>query len=81
MYGLISLIAIGIGLANDAISSNQKYYGTERDSFRNNPRVQKERIGTERLTTDILNGVSYEERQRRRMLGYYDGEDISVGTL
>ena len=44
MYGLISLIAIGIGLANDAISSNQKYYGTERDSFRNNPRVNNSRI-------------------------------------
>lgn len=81
MFGLISLIIIGIGLANDAISSNQKYYGTERDSFRNNPRVQKERIGTERLTTDILNGVSPEERHRRQMIGYYDGEDVSVGTL
>ncbi len=53
----------------------------QRDSFRNNPRGQKERIGTKRLTTDILNGVSSEERQRRRHLGYYDGEDVSVGAV
>ena len=78
MYGLISLIAIGIGLANDAISRNQKYYGTERDMFRNNQRVLKQRKGTDRLMEDIQNGVSFEERQRRRLLGYYDGEDVAI---
>ena len=78
MYGLISLIGIGIGLANDAISRNQKYYGTDRELFRNNPRVQKQQKGTNRLMTDIQSGVSPEERQRRRLLGYYDGEDVAI---
>ena len=55
MYGLISLIGIGIGLANDAISRNQKYYGTDRELFRNNPRVQKQQKGTNRLMIDIQN--------------------------
>lgn len=63
MYGLISLIGIGIGLANDAISRNQKYYGTDRELFRNNPRVQKQQKGTNRLMADIQSGVSPEERQ------------------
>lgn len=78
MYGLISLIGIGIGLANDAISRNQKYYGTDRDLFRNNPRVQKQQKGTNRLMADLQNGVSPTERQRRRVLGYYDGEDVAI---
>ena len=78
MYGLISLIAIGIGLANDAIGQNQKYYGTDRELFRNNRRVQKQQKGTNRLMADIQNGVSFEERQRRRLLGYYAGEDVAI---
>ena len=78
---LLSVAILGGKIINEKIEQNRPYYGTERDSFRNNPRVQKERIGTKRLTTDILNGVSPEERQRRRMLGYYDGENVSVGTL
>ena len=81
MYGLIRLIAIGIGLANDVISRNQKYYGTDRELFRNNPRVQKQQKGTNRLMSDLQNGVSPKERQRRRLLGYYDGEDVSVSAL
>ena len=75
---LLSAAVLGGGLIMDAVERNQPYYGTKRDSFRNNPRVQKERKGTDRLTTDILNGLSYEERARRRALGYYDGEDVDI---
>lgn len=81
MYGLISLIGIGIRLANDAINRNKKYYGTERDMFRNNQQVLKQRKGTDRLMEDIQKGVSFEERQRRRLLGYYNGEDIAIDLL
>lgn len=75
---LLSATVLGGGLIKDAVERNQPYYGTKRDSFRNNERVQKQRKGTDRLTTDILNGVSYEERERRRVLGYYSGEDVDI---
>lgn len=75
---LLSATVLGGNLIKDAVERNQPYYGTKRDSFRNNPRVQKQRKGTDRLTTDILNGVSYEERQRRMSLGYYDGDDVDI---
>lgn len=74
LLGLLSALVIGGGLVKDKIEQNNPYYNTERDSFRNNPRVQKERIGADRLTADIKNGVSYEERQRRMSLGYYNGK-------
>ncbi len=76
MLAILGLI--GIGLVNDALNYNQKYYGTERDVFRNNPRVQKHEKGVDRLMADIQRGVSYEERQRRSLLGYYDGEDVVI---
>lgn len=41
MWGLISLLGVGIGLANDAIEQNRPYYGTNRDMFKNNPRQQQ----------------------------------------
>lgn len=75
---LLSAAVLGGKIINDKIEQNKPYYGTERDIFRNNPRVQKERIGTQRLTTDIQNGVSFEERARRRKLGYYDGENVTI---
>lgn len=47
MWGLLSLLGIGIGLANDARIHNQKYFGTERDIHRNNPEVLRNRKACE----------------------------------
>lgn len=74
----LSATILGGKLIKDVVERNQPYYGTKRDSFKDNPRVQKQRKGTDRLTADILNGVSYEERQRRMALGYYSGEDVDI---
>lgn len=78
MFGLISAAVLGVGLVKDVVEQNQPYYGTQKDVFRNNPRVLKQRKGTDRLTRDILNGVSYKERLRREALGYYAGEDVNI---
>lgn len=43
MFGLLSLLGIGVNLANDARIHNQKYYGTERDIFRDIDYRQEER--------------------------------------
>lgn len=40
---LLSAAVLGSGLINDKIQQNKPYYGTERDIFRNNPRVQENR--------------------------------------
>ena len=40
---VLSALVLGSGLAKDKIEQNKKYYGTERDAFRNNPRVQENR--------------------------------------
>lgn len=76
MFGLLSLLAIGANLANDARIHNQKYYGTKRDMDRNNPQRLQRRLGTQRLMEDLGNGVSLEERNRRLALGYYDGKNV-----
>lgn len=34
MFGLLSLLGIGANLLNDARIHNQKYFGTERDIFK-----------------------------------------------
>lgn len=41
--GALSALVLGVGLINDKIEQNKPYYGTERDIFRNNPRVQENR--------------------------------------
>lgn len=43
MFGLLSLLGIGAGLANDARIHNQKYFGTEREIQKDNPRVVENR--------------------------------------
>lgn len=43
MFGLLSLLGIGANLANDVRIHNQKYFGTEREIQRNNPRVVENR--------------------------------------
>ena len=75
---LLSAAVLGGKFISEKIEQNQPYYGTSRDSFRNNPRIQKQRIGCQRLTTDLQNGVSRQERDRRRALGYYDGENVTI---
>ena len=40
---LLSAAVLGSGLINDKIQQNKPYYGTERDIFKNNPRVQENR--------------------------------------
>ena len=74
MFGLFSLLGIGANLANDARIHNQKYYGTKRDMDRNNPQRMQRQRGADRLMEDLKNGLSFEERQRRRASGYYDGK-------
>lgn len=75
---LLSVAVLGGEYVNEKIEQNKPYYGTSRDAFRNNPRVQKERVGFRRLNEDIQNGVSLEERVRRRRLGYYHGENVKI---
>lgn len=40
---LLSAAVLGGGLVKDKIEQNKPYYGTERDRFRNNPKVQENR--------------------------------------
>ena len=40
---LLSATVLAGGLINDKIQQNKPYYGTERDIFKNNPRVQENR--------------------------------------
>ena len=75
------VIILGLGwlayiILKEEVFTHQVPSGTERDIFRNNPRVQKERIGCQRLCNDLQNGVSRQERDKRRALGYYDGENV-----
>lgn len=79
MLGFIGgLLGIGYNVAKDAYIQNQPYYGTKRDMYRNNPRVQMERKGFARMMEDLDNKVPVEERNRRRVLGYYDGKDVQI---
>lgn len=78
MWGLLSLLGCGYNIAKEKHQQNKPYYGTDRELFRNNPAVQKKDLGTRRLTQDLSNGVPVEERNRRRALGYYDGEDVDI---
>lgn len=75
---LLSAAVLGGKYINEKIEQNKPYYGSKDDQFRNNPRVQKERIGYRRLSADLQNGVSRQERNRRRALGYYDGENVQI---
>lgn len=47
MFGIFSALGIGLNLVNDARIHNQKYFGTERDIYRNNPEVQRNRKACE----------------------------------
>lgn len=49
MFGLLSLLGIGANLANDARIHNQKYFGTEREIQRDNPRVVENRKACEEI--------------------------------
>lgn len=49
LEALSALILAG-GLIKDKIEQNKPYYGTERDIFRNNPKVQKNR----KVVDDII---------------------------
>lgn len=40
MLGILCALGIAANLAKDAYNHNQKIYGTERDIFKDNPRVQ-----------------------------------------
>ena len=79
MLGFIGgLLGIGYNVAKDAYIQNQPYYGTKRDMYRNNPTELKRRKGFNRMMEDLDNKVPVEERNRRRVLGYYDGEDVQI---
>lgn len=40
---LLSAAVLGGGLIKDKVEQNQKYYGTDRDIFKDNPKVQENR--------------------------------------
>ena len=75
---VLGALGIGYNVAKDIHTQNQPYYGTKRDMYRNNSRVQMERKGFARLMEDLDNKVPVEERNRRRVLGYYDGKDVEI---
>ena len=39
----LSALILGGGLIKDKIEQNEKYYGTERDIFKDNPKAQENR--------------------------------------
>lgn len=78
MWGLLSLLGCGYNIAKEKHQQNKPYYGTDRELFRNNPYWQKKQKGHDRLIQDLSNGVPVEERERRRALGYYNGEDVDI---
>lgn len=78
MWGLLSLLGCGYNLAKENHQRNKPYYGTSRELGRNNPHWQKRSLGSKRLMDDLGNNVPREERDRRRLLGYYDGEDVDI---
>lgn len=49
MLGLFSILGIGANLANDARIHNQKYFGTERDVFKDIDYRQEQRRRTEEI--------------------------------
>ena len=49
MFGLLSLFGIGANLVNDARIHNQKYFETEREIQRDNPRVVENRKACQEL--------------------------------
>ena len=75
---VLGALGIGYNVAKDIHTQNQPYYGTKRDMYRNNSRVQMERKGFARMMEDLDNKVPVEERNRRRVLGYYDGKDVEI---
>ena len=48
---LLSATVLAGGLINDKIQQNKPYYGTERDIFKNNPRVQENRKAVNDIIT------------------------------
>ena len=40
---VLSALILGGGLIKDKVEQNQKYYGTGRDIFKDNPKVQENR--------------------------------------
>ena len=49
MLGILCALGIVACLARDAYRHNRKIYGTERDIFRNNPRIQANRRAIEEI--------------------------------
>lgn len=64
MFGLLSLLGIGANLANDARIHNQKYFGTERDIFKNIDYRQEQRRRTEEIFEQQRK--AYEERTGKK---------------
>lgn len=75
---VLGALGIGYNVAKDIHTQNQPYYGTKRDMYRNNPTELKRRKGFNRMMKDLDDKVPVEERNRRRVLGYYDGEDVEI---
>lgn len=46
---ILSVLVLGGGYVKDKIEQNKPYYGTERDIFRNNPKVQENRKAVDEI--------------------------------
>ena len=64
MLGFLSALGIGINLANDARIHNQKYFGTERDIFKDIDYRQEQRRRMDEIVQQQRK--SYEERTGKK---------------
>lgn len=76
LKGILGGLGIGYNLAKDAKIKNSNY--GIKDYYKNNPAELKVQKGFDRMMEDYRNGVPKSEQNRRRVLGYYDGEDVEI---
>lgn len=73
---IVGALGIGYNIAKDIKIQNSNY--GIKDFYKNNPARLKEQKGFDRMMEDFRNGVPKSEQNRRRILGYYDGEDVEI---
>lgn len=76
MLGWFSILAGLTGLAKESYDRNHVKYSSPQAEKYFTQKTKKD-IGFERMMAD-LDTVPREERDRRRALGYYDGENVDI---
>ena len=77
MWGFIGgLLGITYNVVKDAKIQNSNY--GIKDYYKDNPTELKKQKGFDRMMEDYRNGVPKDEQNRRRALGYYNGEDVQI---